>query len=464
MSRILVIDDELSMREFLELFFLREGHSVDLASDGAEGVRRIHEQEYDLVITDLRMPRTHGMVVLEQCRSLYPATPIIVMTAFATTETAIQAMKMGAYDYFTKPFKLDEVKIVIDKALEKRALVLENKQLRAKLDSRHRIGGLIGRSPAMQDVFNLVKRVARTRTNVLVLGESGTGKELVARAIHDHSERRDQPFLVINCAAIPENLLESELFGHRKGTFTGATSDKEGLFKAAHGGTLLLDEIGELPVGMQVKLLRVLQERKVKAVGDLREQPIDVRVLAATNRDLEADVRAGDFREDLYYRLNVISVDLPPLRERPSDIPLLANHFLRKYAKEFGKEIEEIEPEALQLLLRYSFTGNVRELENVVERAVALEEGNHITVDSLPPHISQRIPQTTADAATGLELPHEGVDLEGVVDNVERRLIGQALDRTGGRKKDAARLLGISFRSLRYRINKLNLNSEDDPD
>ncbi len=459
MSRVLVVDDELSMRELLELFFLREGHTCDTAKDGAEGVRRLHEQEYDLVITDLRMPKTHGMVVLEQCRDLYPETPVIVMTAFASTETAIQAMKTGAYDYFTKPFQLDAVKAVIDKALERRKLVQENRRLRAELDGRHRHGGMIGRSQRMHDVFELVNRVAKTRTNVLVLGESGTGKELVARAVHDGSERAGKPFLAINCAAIPENLLESELFGHKKGAFTGAMADKEGMFKAAHGGTLLLDEIGELPLAMQVKLLRVLQERKVKAVGDLHEHPVDVRVVAATNRNLEAEVRSGNFREDLYYRLNVISIELPPLRERPSDIPLLALHFLRKYAAEFDKDIEEIEPEAVQALLRYPFSGNVRELENIIERAVALEEGGSINVRSLPSQV-WRSPTSQPLPTASMELPAEGIDLEGAVDDLERKLIEKALDRTSGRKKEAARLLGISFRSLRYRLDKLNMKDD----
>jgi len=400
------------------------------------------------------------MVVLEQCRDLYPGTPVIVMTAFASTETAIQAMKMGAYDYFTKPFKLDEVKAVIDKALERRRLVTENQKLRAELNDRHRFGGIIGRSEKIREVFDLVSRVARTRTNVLILGESGTGKELVARAIHDQSERSERAFLVINCAAIPENLLESELFGHKRGTFTGATADKEGLFKAADGGTLLLDEIGELPLGMQVKLLRVLQERKVKAVGGLREIPIDVRVVAATNRDLEAEIATGGFRQDLYYRLNVISIELPPLRDRPTDIPLLAHHFLRKYAGEFDKPITEIDPDALQLLLAHPFSGNVRELENIIERAVALEEGDRVTVHSLPGQLRRRPDPATGDAG-GLELPDQGIDLEGVVDGVERRLIEQALDRTGGRKKEAARLLGISFRSLRYRVDKLRMKDDE---
>ncbi len=456
MSQILVVDDELSMRELLEIFFHKEGHEVFNASTGTAAVRMLHEHEYDLVITDLRMPGTHGMVVLEQCRELYPETPVIVMTAYASTDTAIQAMKMGAYDYFTKPFKLEGVKAVIEKALERRALVQENRQLRAELSGRDRRGGLIGRSRPMLDVFSLIRRVARTRTNVLILGKSGTGKELVARAIHDESDRREKPFLVINCAAIPENLLESELFGHRKGTFTGATTDREGMFRAAEGGTLLLDEIGDMPQGMQVKLLRVLQERKIKTVGDAREQAVNVRVIAATNCDLEAEVRAGRFREDLYYRLNVISIELPPLRERPTDIPLLAHHFLRKYALDFGKEVKDIQPEVVQRLLRHPFSGNVRELENIMERAVALEEGQEITMASLPPALRES-DNPVHPSELGLILPEQGVDLDGLVQDVERRLITQALERTGGHKKEAASLLGITFRSFRYRLEKLEL-------
>ncbi|MCB9543569.1 MAG: sigma-54 dependent transcriptional regulator [bacterium] len=462
MSRVLVVDDELSMRELLEIFFLKEGHDVDTAADGATGVQRLIEEEYDLVITDLRMPGTHGMIVLERAIELQPDTPVIVMTAYASTDTAIKAMKIGAYDYFTKPFKLDEVKVVIEKALERRALVQENRKLRQALDARDRFQGIIGRSQPMRDVFNLIKRVARTRTNVLILGESGTGKELVARAIHTQSERAGKPFLVINCAAIPENLLESELFGHRRGTFTGATSDREGLFQAADGGTLLLDEIGEMPLGMQVKLLRVLQERKVKAVGDLREVPVDVRVIAATNRDLAAEVRAGRFREDLYYRLNVISIELPSLRDRPSDIPLLAHHFLRKYAVEFDKPVRDIDPEAMQILLAHPFSGNVRELENLIERAVALEDGNRITPRSLPHGLRTTTTDPEARPPEAVTLPPSGIDLEDVVGNVERRLIEQALAATNGRKKEAARLLGISFRSLRYRLEKLNMKADGD--
>ena len=461
MSRILVVDDELSMREVLEIFFANQGHQVDTAADGAAGIARLHEEEYDLVITDLRMPRTHGMVVLEQCRALFPETPVIVMTAYASAETAIKAMKMGAYDYFTKPFKLDEVKVVIDKALERRSLVRENQQLRAELGDRaRRPGGIIGRSRAMQQVFDLVRRVARTRTNVLILGESGTGKELVAQALHEASDRADKPFLVVNCAAIPEHLLESELFGHRRGTFTGATHDTEGLFRAAHGGTLLLDEIGEMPLGMQVKLLRVLQERKIKAVGDVRETSVDVRVIAATNRDLATEVRAGRFREDLYYRLNVICIELPPLRDRPTDIPLLAHFFMRKYSKAFDKHIAEITPDAIQCLLRYDYSGNVRELENLIERAVALEEGSTISERSLPAPLRSPTAAAGVQEASTPALPAGGIELETTVEDFERGLIEQALERTSGRKKEAARLLGISFRSLRYRLEKLKMRDD----
>ena len=456
MSRILVVDDEISMRLMLQIFFNQQGHEVDLAADGNAGVQHILENEYDLVITDLRMPGAHGMVVLDRCLELQPDTPIIVMTAYATTDTAIKAMKMGAYDYFTKPFKNDELKIVIDKALERRELVRENRRLKARLTERDSMGGIVGRSQQMSEIFSMIQRVASTRTNVLILGASGTGKELVARAVHAHSDRKNMPFKVVNCGAIPENLLESELFGHKKGAFTGATSDQIGLFQAAHGGTLLLDEVGEMPLAMQVKLLRVLQERKIKAVGDHSEVSVDVRVLAATNRELEEDVAAHRFREDLYYRLNVISIEIPPLRDRPSDIPLLAHYFLRKYSKELNKDVDDIDPDVLQALMRHEFSGNVRELENIIERAVALVDGNCINMRSLPPMLRDT-ESFEPDGPLALNLPPEGVNLEGVVDQLERNLINQALDRTGGRKKDAARLLGISFRSLRYRLEKLKM-------
>jgi two-component system response regulator PilR (NtrC family) len=461
MSRILVVDDELSLREMLEIFLSQEGHEVLTAADGAKAIAILTEEDnIDLVITDLRMPGAHGMVVLDRCRELHPNTPVVVMTAFASHQTATEAMKMGAYDYFSKPFELDEINQTVERALERRRLVVESRRLKETLQSESALRAIVGNSRAIQQVFDIVRRVAKTRTNVLVLGESGTGKELIARALHDQSERRGGPFVVINCGAVPENLLESEFFGHKRGSFTGANTDKEGLFKAANGGTLFLDEVGELPLSMQVKLLRVLQERRVKPVGDLREIPIDVRVISATNRNLEAEVKAGRFREDLYYRLNVISVQLPALRDRPGDIPLLAYHFLRQYAEEQGKHIADIEPEALQQLVQHQFAGNVRELENIIERAVTLEESERVTVSSLPTFLRPK-PAAALMEAPAVLLPDEGVNLDAVVEDLERRLITQALQRTGGLKKEAARLLGITFRSLRYRLAKLQLEGAD---
>ena len=461
MSRILIVDDELSMREMLEIFLLKEGHDVLVAADGAKAIQLLlEEDDLDLIVTDLRMPGAHGMVVLARARELHPNTPVLVMTAFASHQTATEAMKMGAYDYFSKPFELDAIKATMDRALERRRLVQEGRRLRETIADRDAIQPIVGQSRSLQQVFDLVRRVARTKTNVLVLGESGTGKELVARAIHDQSERRSAAFMVINCGAIPEALLESELFGHRKGSFTGAHADKEGLFKAANGGTLFLDEVGELPLGMQVKLLRALQERRVRPVGDAKELAVDVRVIAATNRHLLDEVKAGRFREDLYYRLNVIAIELPPLRDRPGDIPLLAYHFLKKYADEQAKRITDIEPEALQALARHTYPGNIRELENLMERAVALEESEHITALSLPENLQPR-PSAPGQTAGPVELPAAGVDLDNLVTDLERRLITQALSRTGGLKKEAARLLGISFRSLRYRLSKLNMEAGD---
>ncbi len=467
MSDILIVDDELSMREMLEIFFEREGHKVTCASDGEAAISALNAREFDLVITDLRMPKQGGLRVLEESRRLWPTTPVIVMTAFASTETAISAMKLGACDYFTKPFKLASVRATIDDALERRQVVLESRRARAKLSALPTSEStLLGESPAMCALFDMIARVARTRANILILGESGTGKELAARALHAQSDRHDNPFIVVNCGAIPENLIESELFGHKRGSFTGAVSDHDGLFKAAQGGTLFLDEVGELPLQMQVKLLRALQERRIRPVGDSRELPIDVRVISATNRDLEAEVRAGRFREDLYYRLNVISLELPPLRERRQDIPLLALAFLKRFSSEFGKEITDFEPRAMQALTRYNFPGNIRELQNVVERACALEDGKSISLRSLPDAF--QVPMTTAPLpqtdllSPELEIGDTGISLEGVVDEVERRLISQALERTEGRKKAAARLLGITFRSLRYRLEKLDLKTEGD--
>jgi two-component system response regulator PilR (NtrC family) len=451
-ARILVVDDERSMQEFLEIFLRREGYDVVTAGDVDTAVAHLEADEIDLVITDMQMPEKTGLDLLLEAREVSPETISIVVTAFGTTDSAITAMKEGAYDYLTKPFKVDELRIVIEKALEKKNLSSENRRLRRELRSQARGRNIIGHSDAMQKVYDLITQVAETKTNVLVSGESGTGKELVARAIHEQSPRHDQPFVAINCGAIPENLLESELFGHVKGAFTGAVQTKQGLFEAATGGTLFLDEIGELPQPLQVKLLRALQERAVRRVGDTVDRKIDVRIVSATNRRLEDEVAAGRFREDVYYRLNVIQLELPPLRDRLEDIPLLAQHFIRVFADEFGKDVEGMDPPAYELLSQYAFPGNVRELENLIERAVALTHDPIIGCDVLPPSVteSREIPRAAL-------ITDEGVSLEELVADYERTLLREALALTKGVKKKAARLLGVSFRSFRYRLEKLGI-------
>jgi two-component system response regulator PilR (NtrC family) len=368
-------------------------------------------------------------------------------------------MKEGAYDYLTKPFKVDELRIVIEKALEKKVLSSENRRLRRELRSQSRGRNIIGHSGAMQQLYDLIAQVAETKTNVLVSGESGTGKELVARAIHEQSPRNDQPFVAINCGAIPENLLESELFGHVKGAFTGAVQTKPGLFEAASGGTLFLDEIGELSQPLQVKLLRALQERTIRRVGDTVDRKIDVRIVSATNRRLEDEVAAGRFREDVYYRLNVIELELPPLRDRVEDIPLLAQHFIRVFAEELGKDVEGMDAAAYEMLSGYAFPGNVRELENLIERAVALTHQPMIGCDLLPPSVTE-----SREAPCVALIPEEGISLEALVSDYERSLLREALSITKGVKKKAARLLGVSFRSFRYRLEKLGIEDSKQGD
>jgi two-component system response regulator PilR (NtrC family) len=455
---ILVVDDERSMREFLRIALQRAGHEVVLAESPAAAALAWRERDFDLVITDLKMQGGSGLDVLDGVKAARPETQVIVVTAFATPETAIAAMKRGAYDYLTKPFKVEEIGVVVERALEKRALIRANVELRAELMGRFRLDRIVGKSPGMQRVFELVRKVAPARTSVLLSGESGTGKELVARALHHLSPRDKGPFVGVNCGAIPESLLESELFGHVRGAFTGAVADRQGLFAAAHNGTLFLDEIGELSAQMQVSLLRVLQERKVKRVGGTSEEEFDVRVVAASNRDLEAEVERGAFRSDLYYRLNVIQLHLPPLRARREDVPLLAEHFLRKHCASLGRALGGFEPEAMAVLCDYDYPGNVRELENLIERAVTLESGERIARASLP----ELQPRRRSEAASGAgEFPVEGLDLERVVGDFERDLLVKALARASGVRKEAARLLGISFRSLRYRLAKLGVAGAD---
>ncbi len=449
---LLVVDDERSMREFLEILFRKEGYRVTTVDDGAGALVALEADDFDLVITDIQMPGVSGLEVLRGARSMQPEAVVIVVTAFATTETAIAAMKEGAYDYISKPFQVDEIKLVVEKALEKKLLAHENRRLRSELRSERQQRSLIGTSEPMQQVYDLISRVADTRTNVLICGESGTGKELVARAIHNESERSERPFVAINCAAIPENLLESELFGHVKGAFTGAVGAKQGLFESAEAGTLFLDEVGELTAPLQVKLLRAIQERSIRRVGDTQDRRVDVRLLAATNRRLEDEVSAGAFREDLYYRLNVIQVLLPPLRDRLEDLPLLVHHFVEKYGRELGKPVRGLDDTAMAQLAGYRYPGNVRELENVIERAVALCRDEWIGADSLPSHLTR-----PAEAPDAVRIPDGGVQLDQLVAGFERDLLMEALRRSGGVKKRAAQLLGISFRSFRYRLEKLDL-------
>jgi two-component system response regulator PilR (NtrC family) len=379
-----------------------------------------------------------------------------MITAYASADTAIKAMKEGAYDYITKPFKVEEIKLIIKNALEKKNLQKENILLKQVVRDRFHFGNIIGQSSKMVSLYDLLEKVSPTKTNILIAGESGTGKELVAKAIHYNSPRKEKPFVTLNCGAIPETLIESELFGHMKGAFTDAIAMKKGLFEVADEGTLFLDEISELPLLMQVKLLRVLQDREFKRVGGTEDIRVDVRIISATNKDLEEGVKGKRFREDLFYRLNVIQIKLPSLRERKEDIPLLADHFLKKYSGELSKNISRISPEALQILLKYEYPGNVRELQNIIERAVALESSQELTANNLNSYLSES--PLLKKGSIDIEIPNEGIDLEKMVEDLERTLLLKALDKTKGIKKRAAELLHINFRSMRYRLEKYGLN------
>lgn len=447
------------MREFLQILLEGEGYEVFTAGDVQEGILVGGQQEPDLVYSDLKLPDGSGMEVLRWFKEHKPETQVIMMTAFGTTENAVEAMRLGAYDYQVKPVKVDEIRAITQKALEKVHLIRDNQQLTAQLKGRFGFSGILGKSKRMQEVTALIEKVAPSKTNVLVEGESGTGKELVARAVHEGSSRAGGPFVAVNCGAIPETLIEAELFGHVPGAFTGASKARRGLFEMAEGGTLFLDEIGELPVSMQVKLLRVLQERSLRRVGDERERKVDVRIVAATNRDLQELTKSGDFREDLFYRLNVVRVRVPPLRERREDIPLLVQAFVRNFGQDAEKPIEGISDEAVRVLTSYSFPGNVRELENYIERAVALCSGPIIEVEDLPEEVRDGGPGPLNDL---LAFPETGVDLEHTLQELERYFIHEALERVGGVKTRAAELLGLSFRSFRYRLQKLGLSDQEE--
>lgn len=456
MTRILVVDDELSMREFLTILLEREGYRADEAENAEKALRMLEGGAYELVISDVNMPGLSGIELLERIKQLTPETAVLLITAYTTAEQAVEAMKLGAYDYIGKPFKVEEIKVLVRNALEKRQLQRENRILRSEVRERYSFSGLIGKSSRMKAVYSLIEKVAVSNATVLILGESGTGKELAARAIHYNGPRKERRFVAVNCGAIPENLMESELFGHRKGAFTGAVSDRAGLFEQAEGGTLFLDEIGEVPLQLQAKLLRVLQEKEFRRIGDDIDRKSDVRIIAASNRDLEDQVREGSFREDLYYRLDVVQVRMPSLRERPEDIPLLVEHFCRKFTGE-ADILNAVDNEALKVLISYPFPGNVRELENIVERSVVIGDRS-MTLESLPPHVVDF--QQRGSRPEQFTIPPEGVNLEAYLDGIEKRYLLQALDQCGGVRKKAAQLLGLTFRSLRYRLAKFGMDED----
>jgi two-component system response regulator PilR (NtrC family) len=455
-SRILVVDDEESIREFLEIMLKKEGYEVTLAEDGQKAKDLLTKKSFDMIISDLQMPNVTGIELLKHVKDTAPEIVFMMITAFGTTETAVEAMKIGAYDYITKPFKIDEVRLNIHNALRSKNLEVENRSLKKELVKEYSFQNLIGNSPVMHQIFDLIKRVSQTPTNVLVTGESGTGKEVVAKAIHYNGPLKDRPFVTVNCGAIPENLMESEMFGHKKGSFTGAVVDKVGLFEVADTGSLFLDEVGELPLTIQVKLLRAIQERVIRRVGATDDMKIEVRIIAATNRNLEEMVQKGTFRQDLYYRLNVIGIRTPSLRERREDVPLLAAHFLKKYNARLNKNINGISAEAMEILKKYDYPGNVRELENMIERTVALEGGAMILPESLPPMVNTPSGRKMA-SSNEIQIGDDGVELDKVMGQIEKELLIKAIHSAGGVKKRAAKLLHISFRSMRYRIEKYNL-------
>ena len=452
MEKILVVDDERSLREVLSIMLTRAGYAVTEASDGEEAISHVNREIFDLVITDLRMPKADGMAVLKAVKSSSPETVVLVLTAFATADSAVDAMKQGAYDYLTKPFQVDEVQLIIRNALEKRRLSTENILLKREMASQSSFAQIVGQSESMQKVFDVVRKVADAKSNVLIFGESGTGKELVARAIHYNSARSPMPFVAVNCSAVPETLLESELFGHMKGSFTGAMANKAGLFEVANGGTIFLDEIGDTTPTIQVKLLRVIQEREFRRVGGTQDVKVDVRIVAATNKDLEKAVADGSFREDLYYRLDVIPIRLPPLRLRTGDIPLLVKHFLEKFSQESGKPAPVLTSEAMHVLLGHEWRGNVRELENLIERVVAFSVGALVSDEDIRGWLHRVV--TPQQHGVPTDLPEDGVDLEGLINGIEKDLLLQALERTKWVKKKAARLLKLNTRSFRYRLEK----------
>jgi DNA-binding NtrC family response regulator len=454
METILIIDDEKSLLDLLTVVFKKEGYTVRSALSAAGGFEVLAKQEVDLVVTDIKMPGADGMDILRYARENLPELPVILITAYGSIAQAVEALKAGALDYVVKPFDVEELKIIVGRGLAARRMKQENLLLKRDLKDRYGFEQMIGKSRPMQEIYILIEKVASTDSTVLITGESGTGKEMAARAVHLQGARRDHPFVSINCAALPENLLESELFGHVRGSFTGAVSDKKGMFELAQRGTLFLDEVGEMSPWTQVKLLRALQERKVRRVGGANEIAVDVRIIAATNLDLKKRIADGKFREELFYRLNVISVDMPPLRRRVEDIPILIAHFLQKYCDKMGKKPKRFTPDVVGLLEGYPWPGNIRELENVIERIVAIEDRETVTVNCLP----QEIVSPQKKKLETQELFAPGFNLTRHLDEITKKYIQEALALTGGSLQKAAPLLGLSYRTIRYLIGKYDLN------
>ncbi|MFC1515915.1 sigma-54-dependent transcriptional regulator [Thermodesulfobacteriota bacterium] len=459
---ILVVDDELSMRELLEVMLSREGYRVSCADSGQKATSMIEKEKFDLLLCDIRLGDITGLDVLRVSKKQNQETVVIMISAYATTENAVEAMNEGAYDYVPKPFDKDELKLTIENALAQKSLDDDRKTSYGDAKEILQFGKLVGNSPGMMHIYRMIEQVSKTKTNILISGESGTGKELIARAIYEQSDRRDRPFVVILCGGIPETLMESELFGHKKGAFTGATHDKKGLFEVADKGTIFLDEIGELSPQLQVKLLRAVQDRVFKMVGGTEDISVDIRIISATNKNLEDEVINGNFREDLFYRLNVIEIKVPPLRERKSDLRLLSQHFLEEYSREMGKKITKMSSYAIDMLNKYDFPGNIRELENLIERSVALSNTNIILPDSLALSVHKsRWIEGIENRRFDLDEVSRGVLLDAILEDIERAYIKKALECSDGKKQNAAELLGISFRSMRHRIDKLGLDKED---
>src|SRR5512135_1323390 len=448
-GRILIIEDEKSMREVLRILLEEEAYEVTAASDGLEGIEYIRNNIFDLIITDIKMPKADGFEVLKEAKEISPSTLVIMVTAFGTTEAAIDAMKKGAYDYINKPFKIDEIRLIVKKAFEKKNLSEELSLLREKFRSSFGLENIIGKSTKMLELFKLIPRVANSNSSVLISGESGTGKELVASALHNLSPRRNKNYVTINCATFPEGLLESEMFGHMKGSFTGAVCSKSGLFEVANCGTFFLDEIGEMPLSLQSKLLRVLENGTFRRVGGTTDMKVDVRIISATNMNISEAIASGSFREDLYYRLNVVPITVPPLRERTSDIPLLLDHFLLR----FSKKPRGISHEAMELFMNYSWKGNVRELEHIVERIVLLSDREVITPEDMPDEILQNV----RSLGNLPDINDETFDLEKLLEKIEKDYLMKALERSQGVKTEAAKILNLSFRSFRHRLQKYGL-------